>query len=70
MARSAAPAPTPQAAAPSSPSDACAGRNFIARTLCITEQCLHSRFTSHPQCVKLREDQRRREIESITGAGG
>ena len=62
--------PPPPAAPPppASPSQACADRGFFTRTACIAEQCETPRFNRHPQCVQLREDQRR-ETE-IRQSGG
>ena len=44
-----------------SPQEACSDKSFLARPFCIHEQCQLSRFRSHPQCIKLREDQQRRD---------
>lgn len=62
--------PPPPAAPPppASPSQACADRGFFTRTACVAEQCETPRFNRHPQCVQLREDQRR-ETE-IRQSGG
>jgi len=63
--------PTPPAvpAGPSSPKEACGSRVFIALAMCLNEQCESPRFRGHPQCVQLREEQRRRE-EAARNPGG
>jgi hypothetical protein len=56
------PAPAPAApAGPASPREACGSRVFLALTNCIQEQCSSARFSRHPQCVELREQQRQRD---------
>jgi hypothetical protein len=50
-----------QEAAPSSPDEACGKRVFIARTLCMNEQCAKPQFTNHPSCVRIREQERQRK---------
>lgn len=62
------PAPAPVAApvpavpaGPSSPAQACEGKSFFGRPACMNEQCGTPRFAKHPQCVELREQNRRRE---------
>jgi hypothetical protein len=51
-------------AGPSSPAQACESKSFFAKPACMNEQCASPRFTSHPQCVELRErNQRRAEQE-------
>lgn len=53
--------PAPAApAGPSSPAQACESKSFFAKPACMNEQCASPRFTSHPQCVELRERNRRR----------
>ena len=47
-------------AGPSSPAQACESKSFFAKPACMNEQCASPRFTSHPQCVELRERNRRR----------
>ncbi len=62
----AAPVPVPQApaeAAPSSPREACGKRVFLAMIFCISEQCEKPQFKNHPQCVEMREQDRRRQEE-------
>jgi hypothetical protein len=63
-------APTPpgtgaNAASPRSPSEACAGRNFIARAFCVSQQCQAPALRSHPECVEARrlEEQRQRRTD-------
>ncbi len=49
----------PPAAAPApaaTPRAACAGRTEFALYRCMQQQCQAARFTSHPQCVLLRRD--------------
>ncbi|MDZ4146360.1 MAG: zinc ribbon domain-containing protein, partial [Burkholderiales bacterium] len=58
------PAPPPP---PASPSQACSGRSFLSLAICINDQCGTPQFTSHPQCVRLREDARRIEEERRLG---
>ena len=47
------------------PSEACAGRNFIARAMCVSEQCEASGARMNPECVESRriEEQRQRRME-------
>ena len=45
---------------PASPSDACGKRVFIARALCLDEQCAKPRFHGHAECVALREAREQR----------
>ena len=47
------------------PSEACAGRNFIARAMCVSEQCEAPGARMHPECVESRriEEQRQRRME-------
>ena len=60
-------APKPKPAAPrgASPEDACADSNFIARPMCIFQECQKPSQAGHPICVETRrryeaEEQRRR----------
>jgi hypothetical protein len=54
----AAPAPTPVAPpAPADPSQACAGRNFIATAQCLAAQCAKAEFTAHARCDAVRRQQ-------------
>ena len=48
-----------------SPAEACAGRNFIARALCIHRQCQAAGSRLHPECVEARrvEEQRQRRTD-------
>ena len=46
--------PAPNAG-PSSPQEACGKRTFLALAMCVSEQCQSPQFTSHSQCVKLRQ---------------
>jgi len=76
---SAAPAPAPppeareqvRAAAPparapaSNPADACRDRMFIARELCLAEQCDKPAARNHPLCVQRREDAKLREESRV-----
>ena len=45
---------------PASPSEACGKRVFIARALCLDEQCEKPRFHAHAECVALREAREQR----------
>ena len=56
-------------AGPSSPREACGSRIFIALALCMSEQCNAPQFHNHPQCVQLREQNRRREEQSRNPGG-
>lgn len=61
--------PVPAApSGPSSPKEACGKRVFLALALCMNEQCNTPQFTRHPQCVELRE-QNRRHQEMQQGGG-
>ncbi|MDP2366896.1 zinc-ribbon domain-containing protein [Rhodoferax sp.] len=50
---------------PSSPTQACEGKSFFGKPACMNEQCATPRFTKHPQCVELREQNRRREEQQL-----
>jgi hypothetical protein len=39
-----------------SPDEACSGRNFFSKAICVNRECETARFRQHPQCVKLRSD--------------
>jgi hypothetical protein len=53
------------AVASRSPGEACAGRNFIARAICIHRQCQAAGSRLHPECVEARriEEQRQRRMD-------
>jgi hypothetical protein len=57
-----APKPTPVApvaeVGPSSPKEACGARVFLAMAFCMQDQCQTPKFTNHPQCVEMRQDQK------------
>jgi len=46
---------------PVSPSEACGKRVFLARALCLDEQCATPRFHGHAECVALREAREQRQ---------
>jgi hypothetical protein len=48
-----------------SPAEACAGRNFIARAICISRQCQAAGSRMHPECAEARriEEQRQRRTD-------
>ena len=46
---------------PASPSEACGKRVFLARALCLDEQCATPRFHGHAECVALREAREQRQ---------
>ena len=48
-----------------SPAEVCAGRNFIARAICISRQCQAAGSRLHPECVEARriEEQRQRGMD-------
>ena len=50
------PASTTRVTALRSPDEACAGRNFFSKALCVNRECSSDRFRQHPQCVKLRQE--------------
>ena len=52
-------------AGPSSPAQACEGKSFFGKPACMNEQCATPRFTKHPQCVEVREQNRRREEQQL-----
>jgi hypothetical protein len=65
-------APTPPtssgeagAAGSRSPAEFCAGRNFIARAICVSRRCQAADAHVYPECVKARriEEQRQREMD-------
>jgi len=63
------PAAPPQPVGPSSPREACGSRVFLALANCMAEKCSSPQFSSHPQCVQLREENKRRE-EAARNPGG
>jgi serine/threonine protein kinase len=50
-----------------SPEEACSGRIFIAKLVCMKRQCERPRFQSHAQCVKLRQQEadQRKALEGV-----
>ena len=48
-----------------SPAETCAGRNFIARAFCVSQQCQAPGLRSHPECIEARrlEEQRQRRTD-------
>jgi hypothetical protein len=56
-------------AGPSSPREACGSRVFLALARCMNDQCSRPHFTNHPQCVEMREENRRRE-DAARNPGG
>lgn len=46
---------------PSSPSEACADRTFLTRSMCQYKQCQLPQFKDHPECVAMREREQERE---------
>ena len=48
-----------------SPKEACAGRNFFARALCVSRQCAMPRWQAHPECADARRmaEERQRQSE-------
>ena len=46
---------------PSSPSEACASRNILTRSMCEYRQCATPQFKDHAECVAMRERERERE---------
>lgn len=64
-------APPRQPAARRGPETACADSNALARTLCISFQCVKSEFRQHPTCVRLENEAReRRQFEIDNGMVG
>ncbi|MDO9404288.1 MAG: hypothetical protein Q7T87_09670 [Polaromonas sp.] len=47
-----------------SPEEACGRRVFLAMTMCIARQCETPQFTSHPQCVQLRQQEKARQEQN------
>jgi len=43
---------------PADPRAACANRTEFALYRCMVQQCQATRWAMHPQCVKLRQDDR------------
>ncbi|MEO8151582.1 MAG: serine/threonine-protein kinase [Rhizobacter sp.] len=43
------------AGGPKSPDEACGGRNFFSKAICISRECASPRFRQHPQCVAQRQ---------------
>jgi hypothetical protein len=63
-------APTPLRTKPTdggsrSPAEVCAGRNFIARAICVNRQCQTAGSRLHPECAEARriEEQRQRRMD-------
>ena len=48
-----------------SPSEVCAGRNFVARAICVSRRCQAAGAHVYPECVKARriEEQRQRAMD-------
>lgn len=48
-----------------SPAEACSGRNFISRAICLSRQCQAAGSRMHPECVDARriEEQRQRRMD-------
>jgi hypothetical protein len=67
MTRAAPKSPDAEAAAlgSRSPAEACAGRNFIARAICINRYCQATGSRLHPECAEARriEEQRQRRMD-------
>lgn len=59
-------APTPVAPPPPTPAQACAGRQFLARSLCLQQECSKPGMGRHAVCVQMRE----RERALQQGSGG
>ena len=55
------PPPRPAPAVVAGPSEACASASFLARPLCVHQQCQKAALAAHPECVALR---RRQEEEA------
>ena len=60
------PAPVHAAAASAAPRlldprQACEGRNFISKEICLARQCLKPAYSNHAECVKQREYRTQRE---------
>jgi len=47
------------------PAETCAGRNFIARAICVHRQCQAAGSRLHPECVEARrlDEQRQRRMD-------
>ena len=61
-------APRPAAPAPAttaSPEQACAGRQFISRAICLKQECSRPGMQRHPTCASIR--QRERELQQASG---
>ena len=59
------PTTEPAADASRSPAAICAGRNFIARAICVSRQCQAPATSAYPECVEARriEERRQRRID-------
>lgn len=53
---------------PSSPSEACGSRVFLALVQCIERQCNSGKFASHPQCAEVRA-RREHPTQDVYGGG-
>jgi serine/threonine protein kinase len=57
--------PAPVASRPALPSDACKGKVFLSRQLCLQEECVKPGYRNLPACVEFREDARLREESKV-----
>lgn len=58
-------APAPAPATTASPEQACAGRQFISRAICLKQECSRPGMQRHPTCASIR--QRERELQQASG---
>ncbi len=58
-------AAAPAAARPVSPAETCKDRMFLARQLCLREECAKPANQNFPVCVKMREEDRLREDSRV-----
>jgi hypothetical protein len=57
-------APRPAAARLVSPAETCKDRSFIAKPICLHSECSKPEYNGFPFCVRLREEQRLKQIEA------
>lgn len=61
------PKPAPPPAAPSQSAGLCADSRFLAHALCLQRECSKAALQQHPQCVRMREQQR--ALQQGSGGG-
>jgi hypothetical protein len=47
-----------------SPAETCKDKSFIAKPICLLTECSKPEYGAFPFCVRLREEQRQKQIEA------